>query len=71
MNLYFILILSAQRNNYLQGNMSVGNSKLYLGGKWANINVGEIIRFFGIMMRMLIDTRNMVGDLSYFVEDTI
>ena len=49
--------------------MSERNSKLYLGQKWTNINVGEIITFFGIMMRISVEPCNMGGYLSYFVED--
>ena len=34
--------------------MTGRNSTLYLGLKWSNITVGEIIRFFVIMMRISI-----------------
>ena len=44
---------------------------LYLGQKCMNINFGEIIRFFGIMLSISIETRNMVLYPSYFVEDSI
>ena len=44
---------------------------LYLGQKCMNINFGEIIRFFGIMLSISIETRNMVLYPSYFVEDRI
>ena len=35
-----------------------------------NINVGEMILFFGIMLQIPIEPRNMGGYISYFVEDT-
>ena len=44
---------------------------LYLGHIWMNITVGKIIRFFGIVMQISIEPRNMGGYPSYFVEDSM
>ena len=41
--------------------MAGRNSALYLGHQWMNITVGEILEFFGIIMRILIEPRNMGG----------
>ena len=49
--------------------MSGRNSRLYLGYKWTNITVGEIIRLFKIILRISIDPHNMGGYPYYFVED--
>ena len=51
--------------------MAGRNSALYLGEKLMNINVGEIILFFGIMLQISIESRKMGGYISYFVEDTL
>ena len=46
----FFLIISDQRNKYSKRDMTVKDSALYLGIKWMNITVVEIIRFFVIML---------------------
>ena len=71
MHRYVFQIIPAQSNKCAQRDMSGSNSILYLGTKWMNINAGEIIRLFVIMMRISIELRNMRWYLTYFVEDTM
>ena len=47
------------------------NYILYLGYAWENITVGEMIRFFGIILRISMEPRNMGGYTSYFEEDPV
>ena len=68
MNIYFNF---SQRNKYTQRKMVARNFKLYLGHKWTNITVGEIIRLFVIMFQISIKPQNMVVYLPCFVEDTM
>ena len=63
--------LSPRINSHTQRYMKVSNSTLYLGGKLMNITIGEILGFFGIMMRISTEPRKMGGYPSYFVEDPI
>ena len=44
---------------------------LYLGHKWMNITVGEIIRLCGIMLWITFEPQKMGRYLSYFMEDAI
>ena len=48
--------------------MAVRNSKLYHGNKWENITVSEVIKFFGIMLRISIDPWKMEVYMHYFTE---
>ena len=67
----FFKRLSDHSNKHLRRIMEPRNPTLYLGHKWTNITVGEIIRLFGIMLRISIETWEMGGYLSNFVEDPI
>ena len=69
MNQFFFWRLSDQINKYAWRDISGRKSTSYLEHKWMNITVGEIIWYFGIMMRISIDPNNMGGGPSYFVED--
>ena len=51
--------------------MEVMNSTFYLGGKWVNIIVDEVIRLFDIMLQISIESRNVVVYPYYFMEDHI
>ena len=48
--------------------MAARNSTLFLGHKWTNITVGEMIRFFDVLLRISLEPRKMAGYESYFVE---
>ena len=67
----FFQRLTSQSIKYIRNNMISGNSILYLGHTWRNITVGEMIRFFGIMLHISLEPRKMGGDTSYFVEDPV
>ena len=42
------------------------NTSLFLGHKWENITIGEIVRFFGILLRISMEPRKMGGYKLYF-----
>ena len=69
MNLYYFQRIDAHINKYAQRDIAVRTTTLYIGHKPMNITVGEIIRLFGIMLRISIESWNMGGYLYYFVED--
>ena len=41
-------------------------TSLFLGHKWKNITVGEMVRFFGILLRISMEPQKMGGYESYF-----
>ncbi len=49
--------------------MNARNSTLYLGHKWKNIMSSEMIRFFGILLKISLEPRKMGGHVSYFTEN--
>ena len=61
MSLEFFERLIAQSNEYARNNMKSKNSTLYIGHKRTNIRAGEMICFFGIMLRISLEPRNMGG----------
>jgi hypothetical protein len=63
--------LAAQSNKYARADMMNRRSSLYLGHKWKNITVGEIIQFFGIMLIISMETRKMGGYVSYFEDSPV
>ena len=65
-NRYVFQGIAAHRNNCALRDTPEKKSTLYLGNKWTNITVGEIIRFFGIRMRISIEPRYMGGYPPYF-----
>ena len=67
----FFQRLAAQSNKYARKDMKSRNSALYLGHEWKNIETGEMIRFFGIMLRISLEPRKMGGYTSYFLEDPV
>ena len=69
--LLYFLILASQINKFARRKMAGINSTLYLGNKYTKITVGEIIRFFGIVLWISIEPQNMGGCLFCFVEDPI
>ena len=49
--------------------MTEQNSTLFLGHyTWKNITVGKMIRFFGIMLQIMLEPRKMGGSKSYFAD---
>ena len=70
MSLEFFERLAAQSNKYARNNMKVRNSTLFIGHKWENIRAGEMIRFFGIMLRISLEPRKMGGYCTYFADNT-
>ena len=62
----FFKRLAAQSNKYARAAMTRNNTRLYLGHKWENISVGDMVRFYGIMLRISMSPRKMGGYASYF-----
>ena len=71
MNRDFFKRLTAQSNKYARADMMSRHSNLYLGHKWRNIIVGEMVCFFGIMLRISMEPRKMGGYVSYFENNPI
>ena len=57
----FFARLVTQSNKMARQRMAERNSTLFLGHVWKNISVGEMIRFFGIMLQISLDPRKMGG----------
>ena len=68
MSLEFFERLAAQSNKYTRNDMKSRSSTLYIGHKWENIRAGEMIRFFGIMLRISLEPRKMGGYSTYFTD---
>ena len=66
MNRDFFKRLASQSNKYARETMRSRNTSIYLGHKWENITVGEMVRFFGILLRISMEPRKMGGYESYF-----
>ena len=47
------------------------DSNLFMGRKWNYISVGEMVCFFGVMLRMILEPMNMGGYVSYFQKSPI
>ena len=69
MNRSFFLRLCSESNKYARMVMKERNTSLFLGHKWSNISVTEMIHFFGILLRVSIEPRKMGGYATYFTED--
>lgn len=67
----FFKRLATQSNKYARANMHARSSSMFLGHKWANITTGEMVRFFGIMLRISMEPRKMGGYTSYFQENPV
>ena len=67
----FFQRLASQSNKYARKEMATRHSMLFLGHKWKNITVPELIRFFGIMLRISLEPRKMGGYSSYFTENPV
>ena len=61
MDHHFFARLVTQSNKMARQRMAERNSTLFLGHVWKNISVGEMIRFFGIMLQISLDPRKMGG----------
>ena len=68
MNRIFFVRICAESNRYARRIMRQRNTSLFLGHKWDNITVKEMIHFFGIMLRISLEPRKMGGYQSYFTE---
>ena len=71
MNREFFKRLASQSNKYARQQMNTRNTSLFLGHKWENIRVGEMVRFFGIMLRISMEPRKMGGYASYFQDPPV
>ena len=71
MDIEFFKRLAAQSNKYARTIMNTQSSSMFSGHKWRNISTGEMIRFFGIMLRISLDPRKMGGYTSYFQDNPI
>lgn len=67
----FFKRLATQSNKYARTKMHSQSSSMFLGHKWENISVGEMVRFFGIMLRISMEPRKMGGYTSYFQENPL
>ena len=67
----FFKRLAAQSNKYVREDMVKRSSRLYLGHKFKNITVGEMVRFFGVMLRISLEPRKMGGYPSYFQDSPV
>ena len=67
----FFKRLATQSNKYARANMHARSSSMFLGHKWANITTGEMVRFFGIILRISMEPRKMGGYTSYFQENPV
>ena len=57
----FFQRITSESNKYARNEMKKRNSTLFIGHKWKNITVAEMIRFFGIMLRISMEPRKMGG----------
>ena len=69
MNRKFFLRVAGESNKYARKIMKERNTTLFLGHKWSNISVQEMVHFFGIILRISLEPRKMGGYESYFVEN--
>ena len=69
MNRKFFLQVAGESNNYARKIMKERNTTLFLGHKWSNISVEEMVHFFGILLQISLEPCKMEGDGSYFVEN--
>ena len=63
---FFLLDLCGESNKYARKAMKDWNTILFLGHKWNNISVEEMVHFFGILLRISLEPRKMGGYTSYF-----
>ena len=57
-------IISCQQNKYAQDKTSQMNSNLFIGWKWKNISVGEMVGLFSIMLGISLEQKNIGGYVS-------
>ena len=65
----FFKRLCSQSNKYARRVMQSRCTSMFLGHKWTNISTGEMVRFFGILLRISMEPRKMGGYASYFVSN--
>ena len=71
MDLDFFTRLATQSNKYVRTIMHTQSSSIFLGHKWRNISTGQMIRFFGIMLRISLEPEKMGGYTSYFQDNPV
>ena len=71
LNSDFFKRLATQSNKYARADMNSRNSNKYLGHEWKNITTAEMIRFFGILLRISLEPRKMGGYITYFSEEPV
>ena len=69
MDKYFFQRLASQSNKYARTDINKRSSTMYIGHKWTNITPNEMIRFFGILLKISCESRKMGGYASYFTEN--
>ena len=65
----FFLPVCGESNKHAKKIMKQRNTTLFLGHKWRNISVEEMVHFFGILLRISLEPRKMGGYESYFSEN--
>ena len=70
LSLDFFDRLTTQSNKFARNQMKERCSNKFIGRNWQNIRVEEMIRFFGIMLRISLEPRKMGGYPSYFTDQS-
>ena len=70
LSLDFFDRLTTQSNKFARNQMKERCSNKFIGHKWQNIRVEEMIRFFGIMLQISLEPRKMGGYPSYFTDQS-
>ena len=65
----FFIRLAGESNKHAKKVMKEINTTLFLVHKWENISVEEMVRFFGILLRISLEPRKMGGYESHFSEN--
>ena len=71
LNCAFFKRLATQSNKYVRADMNSRNSNKFLGHEWKNISTAEMIRFFGILLRISLEPRKMGGYTTYFSDESV
>ena len=62
----FFKRLTANSIKYARARMAEKSTTLFIGRKWTNITWGEMVRFFGILLRISMEPRRMGGTFPIF-----
>eukprot|EP00957_Ditylum_brightwellii_P197208 15024831-Ditylum_brightwellii.AAC.1 len=55
----FFKRLTAKSNKYAHARMAEKSTTLFIGWEWTNSTWGEIVCFFGILLRISMESRRM------------